>query len=72
MVDGGCGNKNCRVSTGVDDILTYGRGHLDAFGFWAVPCGPCARAAEKWAGVEAGSYWPHTREWMAKQRKGRK
>jgi len=65
---GGCGNRNCRVSTGIDEILTFGRGELDNFGFWSIPCGPCARAAEQFAGVPAGSYWPHTKEWLEAQK----
>lgn len=53
--------------TGIDDILTYGRGALDDLGFWEIPCAPCARAAELRTGVETGSYWPHTRDWLEQQ-----
>ena len=65
----GFGHRDCRVSTGIDEILTFGRGHLDDLGFWSIPCAQCARAHEQRDGVEAGSYWPHTKEWLEKQQR---
>lgn len=29
---------NCRVSTGIDNSLTFGTGYLDDNGFWEHPC----------------------------------
>lgn len=53
-----CGNPDCSVSTAIDDTtLTYGRGTLDAHGFWEIPCGPCARAAEQ-ERPSCGPCWP--------------
>ncbi len=38
-----CGNKDCSVSTGICDSLTFGRGHLDPYGYWEFPCVICER-----------------------------
>jgi len=35
MIDNIC---KCRVSTGIDDELTFGTGYLDDWGFWSTPC----------------------------------
>jgi hypothetical protein len=58
--------QDCRVSTGIHDALTFGCGELDKNGFWEFPCPLRARAAEIKDGVEEGSYWPHTAEWLEK------
>lgn len=43
-----CGNHDCSVSTSVDDItLTFGRGDLDEWGYWSIPCVICAIAWTK-------------------------
>lgn len=42
-----CGHQDCSVSTGEHDGLTFGRGQLDNHGYWEIPCGICARAAEQ-------------------------
>jgi hypothetical protein len=62
-----CKNPNCKVSSGIDEILTFGSGVLDDLGFWSQPCSICAREAEKKDGVIEGSYWPHTKEWLKSQ-----
>lgn len=44
----GCGNKDCSVSTSIDEeTLTFGRGNLDDYGFWEHPCRKCAKLYEK-------------------------
>ena len=54
-----CGHPDCGVSTAIDDeTLTHGRGDLDKYGFWEIPCPPCARAAEK-RSPEYGKRWPY-------------
>lgn len=52
-----CGHSDCGVSTSIDDVtMTFGRGGLDEWGFWMIPCGICARAWEaSHPGVTA---WP--------------
>jgi len=50
----------CGVSTNVFDILTFGRGKLDANGFWQFGCDACARAHEEQFPDEP--CWPHTQE----------
>lgn len=42
-----CGNKDCGVSTGICDSLTFGSGYLDDHGYWNNPCWTCARDWEK-------------------------
>lgn len=42
-----CGNKDCAMSTGVHEGLTFGRGDIDFNGYWDIPCAICARAWEK-------------------------
>jgi hypothetical protein len=49
---------NCNVSTGIHDGLTFGKGTLDAHGFWEFPCFECARAAEIRDQEPEGTYWP--------------
>lgn len=39
-----CGNPKCRVSTGIHEGLTFGRGKLDSFGYFSEPCRVCAEA----------------------------
>jgi hypothetical protein len=39
-----CGNPDCGVSMGVCDMLTFGSGELDHYGFWQHPCRVCAAA----------------------------
>ena len=57
-----CGNPDCSVSTGVHDGLTFGRGKLDDHGYWEIPCGICARAAEQAApGLVAWPFAPPPR-----------
>jgi hypothetical protein len=53
-----CGNEECCCSTGICDSLTYGRGELDSYGYWEIPCLICARAAEARDGERVGTYWP--------------
>jgi hypothetical protein len=52
-----CGNEDCSVSTGIHDGLTFGRGDLDDYGFWQIPCSPCARRHER-EHPEDGACWP--------------
>ncbi len=54
---GSCGRMDCGVSTGICGSLTFGRGRLDDYGYWEIPCAPCARATEK-AHPEHGTCWP--------------
>ncbi|MFA5025042.1 MAG: hypothetical protein WC503_00845 [Candidatus Shapirobacteria bacterium] len=42
-----CGNI-CYVSTSIDEVtLTFGRGELDEWGFWEIPCEICAQNHKK-------------------------
>lgn len=41
-----CGNPDCATSTGFHEGPTFGRGMLDKFGYWEIPCVICARAFE--------------------------
>lgn len=62
-----CGHRvdtECGVSTSIADELTFGCGKLDFNGYWTVPCGRRARAAEIEDEQEEGSYWPHTQKWI--------
>ena len=52
-----CGNPLCGVSSGIHEGLTFGSGELDDNGFWAHPCGPCARDYER-RHADAGPCWP--------------
>lgn len=52
-----CGDDRCSVSTGIHDGLTFGRGDLDEWGYWSVPCGACAREHEA-RHPEDGPCWP--------------
>jgi len=38
-----CGNKHCRVSTGIHGGLTFGSGELNSNGCWEFPCPICAK-----------------------------
>jgi hypothetical protein len=51
------GHEQCSVSTGICDRLTFGRGTLDSNGYWAIPCGECARNFEN-ANPKYGECWP--------------
>ena len=52
-----CGHSDCRISTSIDEVtLTFGRGELDEWGFWKIPCGICARAWE--ADNPGKTAWP--------------
>jgi hypothetical protein len=43
-----CGKADCSTSTSIDDVtLTFGRGDLDEYGYWEIPCGICAEAYQK-------------------------
>jgi hypothetical protein len=43
-----CGHASCGISTSIDDVtLTFGRGDLDEFGYWKIPCAICAEAWQK-------------------------
>lgn len=53
-----CGNPNCKVSNGINDVLTFGSGDLDFDGFWEHPCAPCARLHEK-RYPKDGKCWPY-------------
>lgn len=55
--DRACGNADCKVSTGICDSLTFGRGDLDDNGYWEIPCGPCAREHER-RHPDDGPCWP--------------
>lgn len=53
-----CGNDRCGVSTGYfGDELTFGRGKLDDYGYWSIPCEPCARQHER-EHPSSGECWP--------------
>jgi len=56
-----CGHHDCRISSAMDDSLTFGRGELDDYGYWEIPCPVCARAWEK-DHPEDGPCWPYTKE----------
>lgn len=60
--------RRCRVSTGIHEVLTFGCGELDSLGFWSNPCPFRARMAEARDGVDPGSYWPHTEDWLRKSK----
>lgn len=53
---------NCRASTGIHGGLTFGRGPLDNYGFWARPCEACARWHEAQDNKPLNSYWPFSAE----------
>lgn len=54
MIEGGCGDPNCSMSTGIMGDLTFGKGALDENGaheeepdlngYWEYPCRPCEAA----------------------------
>ena len=41
-----CGKK-CFTSTGIHEGITCGRGRLDDYGYWSIPCRPCAVAFDE-------------------------
>ncbi len=47
----------CSVSTAISGHLTFGRGEVDEFGFWEIPCHECARDYEN-RYPETGKCWP--------------
>ena len=53
----GCKEENCSVSTGIGNELTFGKGELDYYGYWSIPCYLCARDWEK-NHPEDGACWP--------------
>jgi len=53
-----CGHKDCTVSIGIHDGLTFGRGRVDDYGYFEFPCYVCARENEKIDKVPLGAYWP--------------
>jgi hypothetical protein len=61
-----CGHSDCSISTGIDESLTFGRGRLDDYGFWQIPCGICAQAWEE-AHPEDGPCWPFKQKEREKQ-----
>ena len=42
-----CENPNCRVSTLIDETISFGRGGPDEFGFFKEGCLICAKAFKK-------------------------
>lgn len=52
-----CGNKECGISTGIGELLTFGSGELDDYGFWEKPCEPCASTWKTEYPEDA--CWPH-------------
>lgn len=55
-----CGHEDCSTSSGFSDELTFGRGELDDYGYWEIPCRPCAEAFERENPDMAKKYdvWP--------------
>jgi hypothetical protein len=56
-IPGACVHPDCGASTGFCDEPTFGRGELDDYGYWQIPCTQCARAWEA-AHPEDGACWP--------------
>jgi hypothetical protein len=52
-------HSKCCWSTGIHDCLTVGRGKLDEYGFWEIPCPTCARRYEA-ENPHKCPVWPHT------------
>lgn len=52
-----CGNDDCKVSSGIHAGPTFGRGKLDHYGYWEIPCAICARDRER-TYPEDGECWP--------------
>lgn len=63
----GCDNPDCSTSTGFHDGLTFGSGKLDDWGYWEVPCGPCAREWER-LHPEDAPCWPFEADVEAQKR----
>ena len=55
-----CGNPECGSSSGIHEGSTFGRGKLDDYGYWEIPCNECARKYELLY-PEYGSAWPFER-----------
>lgn len=36
-------HKDCKFSSGLDDLMTAGQGYLDPHGKWEIPCYECAK-----------------------------
>ena len=56
-----CGNPECKVSSAMDECLTFGFGELDEYGYWEHPCSICARAYEE-KYPDDGLCWPFKKE----------
>ena len=55
-----CKNTSCCASWGIHEGPTFGRGRLDNYGYWEIPCGECAR---KWEELNPGKQaWPFKKE----------
>ena len=54
-----CSHRDCGSSMAVGDIVTFGSGLLDDYGFWERPCEVAARNYEAQTGEVA---WPFKRE----------
>ena len=52
-----CGNDDCKVSTGIHEGPTFGRGKLSMSGYWEIPCEICARDFER-RFPNDGEAWP--------------
>jgi hypothetical protein len=52
-----CKIKECGVSTGIHDGLTFGGGRLDEWGYFKHPCDDCAREWER-LHPEDAPCWP--------------
>lgn len=59
--DGGCGRPDCMATSSIAEMLSFGSGELDNYGFWEFPCEQCARAFEKLE-PEYGPCWPPSKE----------
>ena len=55
-----CGNTACCSSGGIHGGITFGRGKIDTYGYWEIPCRPCAEAWDKkYPDDPDGPAWPH-------------
>jgi len=50
-------HPHCKISTGIHEGLTFGKGELDDMGYWEFPCNECARENERLF-PEDGKCWP--------------
>ena len=62
-----CKRSDCKVSTGIHDGLTFGRGKLDNNGYWQFPCNTCAREWEKNYPDDAPC-WPFTNKYESEHK----